>query len=81
MQALPKGSHVVFADDIYYDFRTIANEFFPNSGLSASMVDLSDPERLSRELRDEIALVWARRPRTSSRRIKAVLWLGRLNRG
>ena len=62
LQALPKGSHVVFADDIYYDFRTIANEFFPNWGLSASMVDLSDPERLSRELRDETALVWLETP-------------------
>ncbi len=62
LQALPKGSHVVFADDIYYDFRTIANEFFPNWGLSASMVDLSDPERLSRELCDETALVWLETP-------------------
>ncbi len=62
LQALPKGSHVVFADDIYHDFRTIANEFFPNWGLTASMVDLCDPERLSRELRDETALVWLETP-------------------
>jgi cystathionine gamma-synthase len=62
LQALPPGSHVVFADDIYYDFRTIANDFFPKWGLSASMVDLTDPGRLSDALRDETALVWLETP-------------------
>ena len=62
MQALPTGSHVVFADDIYYDFRTIANEFFEGWGMSASMVDLSDPRNLESALRDETKLVWLETP-------------------
>jgi cystathionine gamma-synthase len=62
LQSLAEGSHVVFAEDIYYDFRTIANEFFPKWGLTASMVDLTDPDRLRRELRDETKLVWLETP-------------------
>ena len=62
LQALEPGSHVVFADDIYYDFRTIANDFFPKWGLTATMVDLTDPDRLSKALRDETKLVWLETP-------------------
>src|SRR5262249_59335049 len=29
LQAQEPGTHVLFGDDIYYDFRTIAREFFP----------------------------------------------------
>ncbi len=62
LQSLPQGSHVVFADDIYYDFRTIVAEFFPAWGLTASMVDLSDPKSLEAALRAETALVWLETP-------------------
>ena len=62
LQALPPESHVIFADDIYYDFRTIATEFFPGWNKTASMVDLSDPKNLESELRDETKLVWLETP-------------------
>lgn len=62
LQALPEGSHVVFADDIYYDVRTIANDFFPKWGLTASTASLSDPERLAAELPSETKLVWLETP-------------------
>jgi len=62
LEALPAGTHVVFADDIYYDFRTIANEFFPTWGLTASMADLRDPDNLTSALRDDTGLVWLETP-------------------
>ena len=62
LQALPPESHVIFADDIYYDFRTIATEFFPGWNKTASMVDLSDPKNLESELRDKTKLVWLETP-------------------
>ncbi|TDI36078.1 MAG: aminotransferase class V-fold PLP-dependent enzyme [Acidobacteria bacterium] len=62
LQALPPESHVIFADDIYYDFRTIATEFFPGWNKTASMVDLSHPKNLESELRDETKLVWLETP-------------------
>ena len=62
LQALPGGSHVVFADDIYYDFRTIAQEFFPQWGLTSSTASLADPDSLRGALRDETRLVWLETP-------------------
>ena len=62
LQSLPEGSHVIFADDIYYDFRTIVSEFFPTWGMTASMVDLSDPTNLENAIRPETALVWLETP-------------------
>ncbi len=62
LQALPPESHVIFADDIYYDFRTIATEFFPGWNKTASIVDLSNPKNLESELRDKTKLVWLETP-------------------
>jgi len=62
LQSLPSGSHVVFADDIYYDFRTIAREFFPQWGLTASMVDMSEPGALRDALEKDTRLVWLETP-------------------
>ncbi len=42
LQALPAGSHVIFPDDIYYGFRTIAQEFLPRWGMESTAVDMAD---------------------------------------
>ncbi|MEP6993165.1 MAG: PLP-dependent transferase [Acidobacteriota bacterium] len=62
LQALPAGSHVVFPDDIYYGFRTIAEEFLPRWGMEASAVDMGDLDRVRAALKPNTRLIWAETP-------------------
>ena len=62
LQSLLEGSHVVFADDIYYDFRTIAETFFERWGLTYTLVDLTDPRNLSAAIEDNTRLIWLETP-------------------
>jgi cystathionine gamma-synthase len=62
LQALPSGSHVVFPDDIYYGFRTIAEEFLPRWGMESSAVDMGDLNRLRAALRPNTRLIWVETP-------------------
>ncbi len=62
LQTLPAGSHVLFADDIYYGFRQMAGEFLPRWGIEASAVDMSDLDRVRHEVRGNTQLLWAESP-------------------
>lgn len=62
MQALPAGSHVLVADDGYYDVRTIAREFLPRWGGESSLVDVADLGAVQRALRPNTRLVFAESP-------------------
>ena len=56
------GSHVLFHDDVYYDFRTIAKELMPRRGLSSSVVDMSDLGAVRSALKPETRLLWTETP-------------------
>jgi cystathionine gamma-synthase len=62
MQALPSGSHVIVADDGYYDVRTIATEFLPRWGCTSSLVDVTDLAAVRRALRPETKLIFVESP-------------------
>jgi cystathionine gamma-synthase len=62
LQAQEPGGHVLFGDDIYYDFRTIAREFLPRWGLESSAVDMSDLGAVGRALRPNTRLLWVETP-------------------
>ena len=62
LQAMPPGAHVIFPDDTYYGFRTIAEEFLPRWGMEATAVDMSDLSRVVGALRPATRLVWAETP-------------------
>lgn len=62
LQSLPDGSHVVFPDDVYYQFYAMAAEYLPRWGLESSIVDMSDLEALASALRPTTKLVWAESP-------------------
>jgi cystathionine gamma-synthase len=62
LQALPAGSHVIFPDDVYYDFRTIAREMLPRWGMGASIVATTDPAEVRAALRPQTRLVWIETP-------------------
>jgi cystathionine gamma-synthase len=62
LQSLPAGSHVVFPDDVYYQFHAMAAEYLPRWGLESTIVDMSDLSALSAAFRPTTKLVWAESP-------------------
>ncbi|HEU4765032.1 MAG TPA: PLP-dependent aspartate aminotransferase family protein, partial [Candidatus Eisenbacteria bacterium] len=62
LQALEPGSHVLFHRDIYYAFRTMAQEYLPRWGLESSFADLTDPAAARAEIRPNTRLLWAETP-------------------
>jgi cystathionine gamma-synthase len=62
LQALDPGSHVIFPDDVYVDFRTLAKDFFPQWQLEHSIVDTSQPAQVQAALRPNTRLVWLESP-------------------
>jgi cystathionine gamma-synthase len=62
LQSLPAGSHVVFHHDLYYGFRTLAQDYLPRWGLEASAADLADEGAFAAALRPTTRLVWAETP-------------------
>jgi len=62
LQALPAGSHVIFPDDIYYGFRTIAQEFLPRWGMESTALDMADLARVRAAVRPNTRAIWAETP-------------------
>jgi cystathionine gamma-synthase len=62
LQALPAGSHVIFPDDVYYQFFTMADEYLPRWGMESSIVDMSDLARLRAAVRPNTRLIWTETP-------------------
>jgi cystathionine gamma-synthase len=62
LQALPAGSHVIFPDDIYYGFRTIAQEFLPRWGMDSTALDMADLARVRAAVRPNTRVIWAETP-------------------
>jgi len=62
LQAMPAGSHVILPDDVYYQFYTMADEYFPRWGLESSIVDMADLAALSAAVRPNTRLIWTETP-------------------
>jgi len=62
LQSLEPGSHVLFHKDIYYTFKTMAQEFMPRWGLRATFADLGDEKAARAARRPATRLVWAESP-------------------
>ena len=63
LDSLPAGSHVVASDDLYGGtYRLFENVRKRSANLSASFVDLSEPERLRAAIRPETEMVWIETP-------------------
>jgi cystathionine gamma-lyase len=63
LDALPAGSHIVASDDLYGGtYRLFANVRKRSANLSATFVDLADPERLRAAIRPETRMVWIETP-------------------
>lgn len=62
LQAFPAGSHVIFPDDCYYNFRALAKEFLPRWRLESTFVDMSNLDNVRQALRPATRLIWAETP-------------------
>ncbi len=62
LQALPAGSHVVLHTDLYYAFRTIAVEFLPRWGMTASFANMTKLDELRAAVTPKTKLVWTETP-------------------
>lgn len=62
LQALPRGAHVLLADDCYFGFRALLAEYGERWGLASDVVSMNDLDTVRRSLRDETAVVWAESP-------------------
>jgi cystathionine gamma-synthase len=80
LQAQEPGSHVLFADDIYYDFRTIAATLFPRWGLESSAVDMSDLDAVRAALRPNTRVLWAETPSNPLMKVVDLAALGAIAR-
>jgi len=62
LESLPSGSHVIIPNDCYTGLRTLAQEFLPERGISATAVDCADLAAVRAALRPETRMVWAETP-------------------
>ena len=81
LQSLPAGSHVLFADDIYYAFREIAKDFLPRWGIESNAVDMTNIDVVRGAMRRETRLLWAESPSNPMLRVVDLEALARLAQG
>ncbi len=62
LQALPKGSHVVLPDDVYYGYRVAGVDFFREWGIETSSAAMEKVDSLRGAIRRETRLVWIETP-------------------
>jgi cystathionine gamma-synthase len=62
LQTLQPGSHVIMPDDVYVDFRNLANDFFFKWQLEHTVVDTSEMAQVKAALRTNTQLVWLETP-------------------
>jgi cystathionine gamma-synthase len=62
LQTLEPGSHVIFSDDLYIDFKNLIRDFLPAWRIEASVVDMQDIQKLKEAMRANTSLVWGETP-------------------
>ncbi len=79
--ALPRGSHVVLADDTYFSVRTMARDFGPRWGLEVSVVDASRMDSVRAALRPETRCIWLETPSNPHIKLSDIAAAAELARG
>lgn len=79
-QALPPGSHVLFPEDIYYNFRLLASDHFPRWRLEASFVDMTDAAAIAAAVRPNTRLLWTESPSNPLMKIADLAAVARIAR-
>ncbi len=78
LQAQPPGAHVVFQDDLYYDFRNVAREFLPRWGMTSTAVDTGDLAAVRAAIRPATRLLWLETPSNPLMRVCDIAAIGEI---
>ncbi|MEN8143626.1 MAG: PLP-dependent transferase [Gemmatimonadota bacterium] len=62
IQTLPEHAHVVMHADLYGGVHSLAREFMPGWGMSATIADLRDPEAIQSAMTPQTRAVWIETP-------------------
>jgi cystathionine gamma-synthase len=62
LQSLEPGSHVIFPNDIYVDFRTAARDFLPKWRIEHSVVDMTQLAAVRDAILPNTKLIWVETP-------------------
>ena len=81
MTALPRGSHLVLADDTYFSVRTLARELGARIGFEVSLVDATRLDAVRGALRPGTRCVWIETPSNPHIRIADIAGVAELARG
>ena len=61
-QALTTGDHILMPGDVYFGTGKVVQELFSRWGLACTIVDMTDPEQVSRAVRPNTKLIWVETP-------------------
>lgn len=78
LESLPAGAHLLYPADCYTGLRTLATEFLPERGISASAIDFDDPTQVRAAMTPATRLVWAETPSNPQLRIADIAALARI---
>jgi cystathionine gamma-synthase len=62
LQSLTPGSHVIFPDDVYVDFRNLSRQYLPNRGLESTSVNMQEAGQVQAAIRPNTKLIWIETP-------------------
>jgi len=78
LDSLPSGARVLIPDDCYTGLRVLADEFLPQRGVSATLMDMADLDAVAVAARDGVAMVWAETPSNPQLKVADIAALARI---
>lgn len=78
LESLPRGAHFVYPKDCYTGLRSLATEFLPERGISATAVDCADLTAVRAAITPATALLWAETPSNPQLQVADIAALARL---
>ena len=69
LESLPAGAHFVYPSDCYTGLRSLATEFLPERGVTATAVDFGDVAHVRAAITPSTRLIWAETPSNPQLRI------------
>ena len=78
LESLPSGAHFLYPSDCYTGLRSLANEFLPERGITATAVDFDDVADVRAALTPATRLIWAESPSNPQLRVADLAALARI---
>lgn len=62
LQTLPRGSHVLFPEDLFYGYQAMVREYLSRWNIAYSFVDMTDVQAVESAVKKNTAVIWAETP-------------------